>query len=120
MKAFNISTLIQKFNQHGERAPLRAVSKVAKYGKLAIPDLTEALQKSNNVRIRRWSAAALGNIGDRKAIPVLRKALRDPNMSVKLRAVFALEELQDPKLGQNLLPLLKDPSGGIRVNAIYT
>jgi len=39
-------------------------------------------------------------------------------MSVKLRVMLALEQLKDPKLGSLLLPLLQNPSGGVRVNAI--
>jgi HEAT repeat protein len=118
MSQKEITALIEKFNQPGEKAPLAAISKVVQFGRASLPSLIEALQKSENVRLRRWSAAALGEVGNRQTLFPLRKALQDANMSVKLRAILALEQLKDPELGTHLPPLLQDSSGGVRVNVI--
>jgi HEAT repeat protein len=45
-------------------------------------------------QLRQWSAIALGNLGDRRAIEPLRACLHDPNSMVRTRAAQALEQLQ--------------------------
>jgi HEAT repeat protein len=51
-------------------------------------------------------------------MPYLLKALRDPHMSVRLRALQAIASFNDSDLGKAIVPLLKDPSGGVRANAL--
>ena len=120
MNRSRINVLIKKFNVHGEREPLRIVQKVASFKRVAVPQLIDTLNQSTNIRLRRWSAAALGQIGGTKVINPLLKALTDPNMSVNLQAITALERVAPKKLGQKLIPLMKHSSGGVRINAIDT
>ena len=44
--------------------------------------------------VRQASASALGQIGDRRAIPALEKATRDPRKSVARAAAAALRALR--------------------------
>jgi HEAT repeat protein len=113
-----ITDLISALNTHGERLPKAAAVKLAKHGRQAIPELVRAMQTSGNVRIRRWSAYTLGLIGYPHVVPHLKRALHDPNMSVRLLAMEALADVAGPAAGSSLLPLLKDTSGGVRVRTI--
>jgi len=45
-----------------------------------VEKLIELLKNSPSGRIRAYSAGALGEVGDRRAIPVLKEALKDPYM----------------------------------------
>src|SRR5690349_21127808 len=100
-----IAAQIEALNVHGEREPMRRALGLAKLGKTAFPQLVEALTSHANIRIRRWSAYALGLMKDKRAIPALRRALRDPNMSVRLLAMESLENLAGASAGRHLLPL---------------
>ena len=113
-----IQKLIQGFNAHGERLPMLAAKRVAKVGKPAVPELLVALKTSPNVRIRRWSAYTLRFIPDTRALTPLKKALHDPNMSVRLLAMESLEAAHARVAGKHILPLLGDESGGVRVRAL--
>ncbi len=46
--------------------------------------------------VRRWSARAIGQIGDRAGTPLLLELLADPDTSVRAEAAFALGQLRDP------------------------
>lgn len=59
---------------------------------------------------REASAAALGDAGDRNAVPLLTHALRDPNMDVRLRAVEALGELGATKAVAEIERMAAEPS----------
>jgi HEAT repeat protein len=79
--------------------------------KLADPDRT--------VRLKAMLAAA--EIGDETALPPLAKLLADPDEQVRSSACICLTKLkvQDrSKVGDAILPLLKDPSAQVRGNAI--
>jgi HEAT repeat protein len=79
--------------------------------KLADPDRT--------VRLNAMLAAA--EIGDETALPPLAKLLADPDEQVRSSACICLTKLkvQDrSKVGDAILPLLKDPSAQVRGNAM--
>src|SRR4029077_1726708 len=99
-----IRAAIRALDSEGERAPLAAVMRVKRFGSKAVTALIAAMEESSSIRLRRWAATALGAIADRKSKPMLRRALRDPNMSVRLHAMEALEQFQDPALGAALIP----------------
>ncbi len=113
-----LDSMIDALDAEGERRPLKAVKRLSKAGAPAVGALLGRYEEASKPRQRRWIANALGVLGDRRAIPLLKRALNDPNMSVRLHAMEALERFNDPKLAAFMLPLLKDESGGIRVRTI--
>ncbi|MCZ7644176.1 MAG: HEAT repeat domain-containing protein [Planctomycetota bacterium] len=110
--------LIDALDAEGERAPLRAVARLRKAGASAVPPLKARFDAAKHPRLRRWIANALGEIGDRRALPLLKRAVKDQQMSVRLHAMEALEKFGDRSLWPVLRPLLADPSGGIRARTI--
>lgn len=113
-----IDKLIEDFNQPGDKGPQAAVASLVKLGPKALRRLIESLRSGRNTRIRRWSADALGGIGDPRAVDPLIAAFSDENMSVILHAIWALFALEAKGWGRHLLPLMRHPSGGVRSNAI--
>lgn len=66
-------------------------------------DLLVPLVEHENADVRRRAISALGDLGDRRAIPVLRIALYDRNDSVQHAAAYALIQLA---YGTDLIPSL--------------
>ncbi|MFC1521492.1 HEAT repeat domain-containing protein [Elusimicrobiota bacterium] len=66
---------------------------LAKFGKQALDPLLAALN-SRKASMRLGAAYALGELRDRRAIPALKKKLRDPDSDVRKTAKLALEKLQ--------------------------
>jgi HEAT repeat protein len=64
-------------------------------------DLEEILEKDNDKFCREASAIALGNLGNKKAIPKLKQAMKDESGNVRMRAVWALAKMGD-KSGKKL------------------
>ena len=61
--------------------------------KESIPKLGKMTQFHSNPSIRKFSAFALGKIGDPQAIPFLKEALKDDNLYVVSKAAVALQLL---------------------------
>ena len=118
MTAARIERLLLALDDDGERGPRRAIAALLRLGRPALLALRDAVRSSESVRVRRWAVDALGQSRDRGMLPDIRRALRDPNMSVRLHGISALVRFQSPQLGRALVPLLRDSSGGIRVNAV--
>lgn len=112
-----IEALIEKLDTPGDLAAEKVIAALAKIGKPALPFLRIAAQDEANPRIRKWALQALGSLGDKKDAPLLIAALKEERMTVRLHAVKGLARLQ---LGAApIAKLLKDESGGIRLNALY-
>jgi HEAT repeat protein len=110
--------LISAFDHEGEAVPRRAAGALARYGAAAVPALRDEIRRSRSVRRRRWAVHALGHIPVPSAAREIERALRDPNMSVRLHAVASVARIGKPALARRLIPLVKDSSGGVRVNAL--
>jgi HEAT repeat protein len=54
------------------------------------------LMKIGDARSRERSARALGELLDRKCVPVLIEALKDEDMAVRKSALHALSKIKDP------------------------
>ncbi len=68
--------------------------------------------------IRRWVVAAAGAASGRWVRPLLRAALADPAMTVRLHAICAIHQRGDRALAGAALALAADASGGIRTNCL--
>ncbi len=110
--------LFQWLNTRSDRQAARAIQNIQKQGKRLVPQLLQAAVQRDFPLVRKWSLQALGELNDRRALPVLRKALKDPQMTVRLHAIRALARTGKKSALPYLLPLLRDESGGVRVNVL--
>ncbi len=114
----NTDEMFQWLNTRSDRQAARAIRRIKKQGKRLVPQLLQAATQRDFPLVRKWSLQALGELNDSRAVPVLRKALKDPQMTVRLHAVRALARTGKKSASRYLLPLLRDESGGIRVNVL--
>jgi HEAT repeat protein len=73
--------------------------------------------------VRSYAAQAAAEIGDETAIEPLARLLSDPDEQVRASTCIWLSKLRvrDPrKIGDVILPLLKDPSARVRASAVLT
>ena len=75
-------------------------------------DALVAKTTSKNVRDRRRTVQALGNIGDKRAAPALMKALDDPDSFVRELAEIALGYVKAETAVPRLLAIAKDKKAG--------
>ncbi len=69
---------------------------------------------------RHTAVWALGNLGDKRAVPCLIKVLaHDKNENIRSVAAEALGKLEDKQAVKPLIKALKDPDWGVRVDAVY-
>lgn len=75
------------------------------------------LLKDTDAGVRRQAAAALGEIGNPRAVPSLIEALKDADPDMRQRAISALGEIGDARAVGAIAGLLKDSSPSIRTHA---
>jgi HEAT repeat protein len=75
---------------------------------------------SDDPRVRRYLALALGRLGDRQAVPALRKAL-DPSADSEtvIYAIWALGSIGDPAAVPDLVRLSASDDRGLRKAAVH-
>lgn len=76
------------------------------------------LAKSQNSLVRREAPAALGMLGDRRAIPLLAGLLRDPDYEVVRSAAAALTRFSNFPAPPELIAALSDPNAGRDINVL--
>lgn len=87
---------------------------LAKVGEKAIPNLTKVAESSGNVDVRRNAVWALTRIDHPTARAVVRKALGDRDLSVKLAAIHSVSLRRDADALETLTSLLQDGSAQVR------
>jgi HEAT repeat protein len=80
-------------------------------------DLVNDLKKGIGL-VRVKAATELGRLGEKRAIPALIEALKDPNMALRNNAAFALGEIGAEEAVPRLIDLLRDPEERVRKSAI--
>lgn len=75
--------------------------------------------KTDDPRIRRYLSMVLGNLGDRRATPVLVEALSDPDVETRIYAALALGRLKDPQAVPRLLEVFRSDENDVRKAAAY-
>src|SRR5712691_10470359 len=83
---------IHKLTDNEPGVRLRAVKELAKMGPdkwPIVPALLELVRKEPDPSVRLSLPLALGNL-DARALPTVKRALKDPNSRVRLRAVLIL------------------------------
>ncbi len=89
------------------------------------PNLVEQIidvyrsSKGDDPRVRQYLTLVLGKLGDRRAVPVLVDALRDPVVETRIYALIALAELQDRSAVPAVIAAANDDDKDVRKTAIY-
>jgi beta-lactamase regulating signal transducer with metallopeptidase domain len=76
------------------------------------------LLKSPSARVRERAASALGELGDRRAVPELIETLKDENALVREHAASALRDLGDRRAVPALIEALKDEDAVVREHVV--
>ncbi len=76
--------------------------------------------KNDDPRVRRYLSMVLGNLGDRRATPLLVEALKDQDPETRIYAVLALGRLRDPAAVPPLLGLFARDERDVRKAAAYS
>jgi HEAT repeat protein len=79
-----------------------------------------ANSKSDDPRIRRYLGMVLGQMGDRRATPVLLDGLNDRDADNRIYALTALGELRDPAAIPRIAKAVTDDDKDVRATAYYT
>ena len=87
-----------------------------------VEDVIAAYRESKNddPRIRRYLSMVLGNLGDRRATPLLVDALNDQDPETRIYAVLALGRLRDPSATPAILKSFSTDERDIRKSAAYS
>ena len=89
------------------------------------PDLADKVvavyraSKDDDPRVRRYLSMVLGNLGDRRATPVLIEAASDKDSETRIFAVLALGRLRDPASVPHLLQVFERDEHDVRKAAAY-
>ena len=75
--------------------------------------------KDDDPRIRQYLSMVLGNLGDRRATPLLVEALGDSHPETRIYAALGLGRLRDPAAVPALLAALSADEHDIRKSAVY-
>jgi hypothetical protein len=75
------------------------------------------LLKSPSARVRERAAVALGELGDRRAVPALIETLKDEDAVVREHAASALSDLGDRRAVPALIETLRDENAVVREHA---
>jgi HEAT repeat protein len=75
--------------------------------------------KDDDPRIRRYLSMVLGNLGDRRATPLLVEALGEKDVETRLYAALALGRLRDPAAVPPLLTVFANDERDVRKAAAY-
>jgi HEAT repeat protein len=79
-----------------------------------------ANSKSDDPRIRRYLGMVLGQLGDRRATPLLLDGLNDRDADNRIYALTALGELRDPAAIPRIAKAVTDDDKDVRATAYYT
>lgn len=75
--------------------------------------------KNDDPRIRRYLSMVLGNLGDKRATPLLVEAIGDPDIETRIYAILALGRLKDPAAFPELLKAFGSDEHDVRKAAAY-
>lgn len=78
-----------------------------------------AESKNDDPRIRQYLGMVLGNLGDRRATPLLVEALADRAPETRIYAALALGRLRDPAAVPPLLNVFAEDERDVRKSAAY-
>ncbi|MGZ5442097.1 MAG: HEAT repeat domain-containing protein [Thermoanaerobaculia bacterium] len=96
------------------------IGEAKKYPNLVV-DIAKVYEdsKTDDPRIRQYLSMVLGNLGDRRATPLLVEALGDPTQETRIYAALALGRLRDPAAVPPLLKSFASDERDVRKAAAY-
>jgi len=96
------------------------VGEAKKYPNL-VDDVSKAYRdaKNDDPRIRQYLSMVLGNLGDRRATPLLLEAFGDSHPETRIYAALALGRLRDPAAVPTLVKAAASDERDVRKSAIY-
>lgn len=110
--------IVSIFSQHGDKKQRALITHLKKEGKKSLRQLQEIYKGQNPTSVKRWAVEALGSLQSKDVLKTLKSALKNPAMTIRLHAMIAIYHLGDSGNAKLIRPLLKDESGGIRMNAL--
>lgn len=78
-----------------------AFQSLVRKGSAALPVLAEALKSGDEYK-KEFAAGALGQIGDRRAVPMLKSAVKDPSERVRFWVSFSLAKFGEVEAEEGL------------------
>ena len=84
------------------------------FGPAASKPLLQAMEAWSPPKVRRLAAELLGLMHSVEAVPVLRAAMKDPDLELRTRTARALGRIGDPSAEPDLIEGLKDPWWSVR------
>lgn len=106
------------FADHREPVSRAMMPVLSMAGATGVAVIRQMWKQENAPSIRRWVVEAAGAGSGRWVRPLLRQALADPAMTVRLHAILVIGQRRDHVLAAEALPLAGDGSGGIRTNCL--
>jgi len=79
-----------------------------KHGRIAVPQLVLLLEHGNREDVRTKAIISLGHLRDRRAVPALRRGLRDPSHEVRAWCAVAMGQIGGPGVYETLIGVLKE------------
>jgi HEAT repeat protein len=116
--SMKVEILVKIFRMHGDHKQRALIRKLSADPSSAFALLKEIIHGNYSPSIQRWAFEGLSVCSKRRALPLLRNGIKSPHMSVRLHALLGIAEFNDSKLASDLRPLLRDESGGVRLNAL--
>jgi HEAT repeat protein len=114
-----IEELIQTLLDDDDAVQRSAQVALGEMGSIALSRMMEALQdKEGPSQIREGAAAALGRIGDKRAVEALMIAIEDEVQEVRCNAAWSLAELVDKRSVKALIKATSDEFWLVRLNAV--
>ena len=114
----NIDSVVEVFRQHGEVKQRKLIAGLAKHGRDSFPLLKAVYEGEYPPAVKRWAVEAMGSFPSPDALKMLRSALKNPYMSLRLHALIGISRRGNRADARYIKPILRDESGGIRINAL--
>ena len=112
--------LVMIFALPGERKQRQALDELAEHRKHGESLLISIFDAQLKPSIRRWAVEGLCAFQSEEAATRIRTSLFDKNMSVRLHAVSGIRRRSRQEFLPDLVLLLSDTSGSIRLNVLQT
>ena len=103
-------SLVQQLGDSRPAVVTRSMQVLAKRGERGLAELAKAIETSANSEIRRNAVWTLTRIDHPKARSLVRKAIHDRDLSVRLAALHSISLLKDVEATQSLKAVLEDQS----------
>lgn len=104
-----------------ELSAILAKNNDSKLAREIAPELMQlfASTQKDDPRVRRYLAVALGRLGDRQAVPLLVKAMRDADPETRIYSIYALGELRAAEAVPDLVSLYNTDDVDLRKMIVY-